>query len=132
VTPNISQGEVDETIQAMLKDGKGSSDARTLNIATLGEIIIHAKLNETKDFKDFFRKRDTSKVVTGAKLKMVQAMMANMELNKILTNIAIGHIMKNGTTAQCWKQIRDYDVDFIAAFQSQAARPQQLQAAASA
>ena len=59
---------------------------------------------------------------------MVQAMMANMELNKILTNIAIGHIMKNGTTAQCWKQIRDYDVDFIAAFQGQATAPPQAAA----
>jgi hypothetical protein len=131
VTPYISQEEVDETLQAMLKDGKGSSDVRTLNIATLGDIIVYAKLNERKDFKEFFQKRDTHKVVNKNKLKIVATMMADGELNKILTNIAIGNIMKNGTTTQCWKQIRDNGIDFIAAYQSQATTPQQLQAAAS-
>jgi len=131
VVPNITQDEVNETLQAMLKDGKGSSDVRTLNIATLGDIIVYAKLNETKEFKEFFQKRDTSKVVNKNKPKMVAAMMADGELNKILINIAIGNIMKNGTTTQCWKQIRDNGIDFIAAYQSQATTPQQLQAAAS-
>jgi hypothetical protein len=125
VVPSITQDEVNETLQAMLKDGKGSSDVRTLNIATLGDIIVYAKLNETKEFKEFFQKRDTSKVVNKNKPKIVAAMMADGELNKILTNIAIGNIMKNGTTTQCWKQIRDNGIDFIAAYQSQATTPPQ-------
>jgi hypothetical protein len=60
---------------------------------------------------------------------MVAAMMADGELNKILTNIAIGNIMKNGTTTQCWKQIRDNGADFIAAYQAQATTPQAVASA---
>ena len=48
-------------------------------------------------------------------------MMADVGLQKILTNIAFGNIMNNGTTAECWKQIRDKGLDYVAEYNAQQA-----------
>ena len=121
---SIDKQVVDETLHAMLDDKKGNTDARTLDMSLLGEMIVSAKLNETTEFKAFFHKRDTTKIKVGNRQNLVSVMMSDVGLEKILTNIAYGNIMNNGTTAECWTQIRNKGVDYVADYVAQAAAPQ--------
>ena len=111
----ITDDNVEDMIRQLTDNIQNKRNHQDLSRDTLGSIIVDRKLNTQDEFKNFFNKKDQTKLRTSAKKEdIVAAMKAEAKTMAILENIAYGVIQgeHNGDADKVWRDIKKKKKNF--------------------